>query len=117
MGAVRASEPRIRPFVLARGGKRPPRNRYGTVTPASPPMPGPPRQPVADGELLVLLDGAATFGEIAPLRRECALAGLWQIRFLGMRDARTRVKLPSHLPFDGASFPASAAPPASDSTT
>ncbi|MEC7582712.1 MAG: hypothetical protein VYE77_00210 [Planctomycetota bacterium] len=57
-------------------------------------------QPVSDGELLVLIDGEATWGQVAPLIVVCAKAGIWQIAFVGQRDAKTRCKLPTHLPFD-----------------
>ena len=58
------------------------------------------QQPVSDGELLVLIDGEATWGQFSPLIFACAKAGIWQIAFVGQRDAKTRCKLPTHLPFD-----------------
>ncbi len=58
------------------------------------------RQPVCDGELLLLVDGPATWGEIAPLYMLFARAGIWRISFVAQQDAKTRWKLPANLPFD-----------------
>lgn len=63
-------------------------------------QPGDHQQPVSEGELLVLIDGEATWGQFAPLIFVCAKAGIWKIAFVGQRDAKTRCKLPTHLPFD-----------------
>ena len=57
-------------------------------------------QPICDGELLVLIEGRTEWGQVLPLFWECARAGIWQLGFVGQQDARTRCKLPTHLPFD-----------------
>lgn len=57
-------------------------------------------QPVCDAELLFMIDGATPFGEVGGLLRACAKAGIWQLAFVGQQDAKTRWKLPTHLPFD-----------------
>lgn len=57
-------------------------------------------QPVCQGELLIALDGTTRFGEVSPLIRELARAGIWQFGFVGQKDRTTRFKLPTNLPFD-----------------
>jgi biopolymer transport protein ExbD len=54
-----------------------------------------------EGELLILLEGSACWGDFAPLYVQCAYAGIWQISLVGQKDLRTRFKLPVNLPFDG----------------
>lgn len=55
---------------------------------------------IRDGELLILLDGPTRFGDIAPLMIHCANKGIWQIAFVGQKNAKQRFKLPTHLPTD-----------------
>jgi hypothetical protein len=57
-------------------------------------------QRVCNGELLILLDGPTRFGDVAPLIMRCAHEGIWQIAFVGQRNAKLRFKLPTHLPTD-----------------
>ena len=57
-------------------------------------------QPICEGELLILLDGECQWSRFLPLLHECAKAGIWQIAIVGQKDAGTRFKLPTHLPFD-----------------
>lgn len=54
-------------------------------------------QSVADGELMLLLDGPTPWGEVAPLLSECARAGIWRIGLVAQKDAKTFVKLPTNL--------------------
>jgi len=58
------------------------------------------QQPICEGELLVLLDGECRWSRFRSLLQECAKIGIWQIALVGQKDARTRLKLPTHLPFD-----------------
>lgn len=57
-------------------------------------------QPIASGELLILLDGPVAFGDVAPLMVALMRAGIWQFGFVGQQDAKARFKLPTHLPVD-----------------
>lgn len=57
-------------------------------------------QAVCEGEVLIALDGATPFGDVSPLIREFARAGIWQFGFVGQKDRSTRFKLPTNLPFD-----------------
>lgn len=56
--------------------------------------------PVHEGELLVLVDGPAQWGDIAPIYMLCARAGIWRISLVGQKDMTTRFKLPTNLPVD-----------------
>lgn len=56
--------------------------------------------PVHAGEVLVLVDGPATWGDIAPIYMLCARAGIWRISLVGQKDLATRFKLPTNLPVD-----------------
>ncbi len=64
--------------------------------------PGRPFGPVTlyGGELLILLDGPATWHDIGPVFATCARVGIWQIAFVGT-DGKRRFKLPMHIPTDG----------------
>lgn len=55
---------------------------------------------VCAGELLVLLDGPSTWGDVGPLFHEFARCGIWRIGFVVRKDAHTFVKLPTNLPLD-----------------
>ena len=57
-------------------------------------------QPICEGELLILLDGECRWSRFLPLLMKCAKIGIWQIGIVGQKDASTRFKLPTHLPFD-----------------
>jgi len=57
-------------------------------------------QPVADGEVLVLLDGPTRWADFSPIYAQFAKAGIWRIGLLCQRDMRTRFKMPINLPFD-----------------
>ena len=57
-------------------------------------------QPVCSGELLLLLDGKTIWGDVRPCIWELARAGIWEIGFACRQDAKTIVKLPTHLPCD-----------------
>lgn len=54
-------------------------------------------KPLHDGELLVLVDGKESFGEIADVLRACAAAGIWRISVVGHKDGKTPRKLPLYL--------------------
>lgn len=62
-------------------------------------VPGIP-QKVTDGELLFAVDGPMRVREIAPWFVECARTGIWRLGFVCQKDAKTRVKLATNLPFD-----------------
>lgn len=53
-----------------------------------------------EGELLILLDGPATYDEMVPLLIHLSRAGIWRFGFVAKQDAKTYVKLPTNLPFD-----------------
>lgn len=55
---------------------------------------------ITDGELLLVLDGPALWGDIEPLIYAFAKAGIWQFGFACRKDATTFVKLPTSLPVD-----------------
>ena len=55
---------------------------------------------ICDGEVLLLVDGPARWGDIAPIYMVFARAGIWRISFACQQDAKTRWKLPANLPFD-----------------
>lgn len=57
-------------------------------------------QPICSGELLLLLEGKTTWGEVRPLILELARVGIWEIGFACRQDAKTIAKLPTHLPCD-----------------
>lgn len=57
-------------------------------------------QAICEGELLILLDGECRWSRFLPLLMKCAKIGIWQIGIVGQKDASTRFKLPTHLPFD-----------------
>lgn len=56
--------------------------------------------PIHDGEVLVLVDGPAQWGDIAPIYVLCAKAGVWRISLVGQKDMATRFKVPTNLPID-----------------
>jgi len=64
-------------------------------------MPQTSQFPVADGELLVLLDGPTLWDDFDPIYRQCIKAGIWRIGLVCQRDMRKRFKLSINLPFDG----------------
>ena len=53
-----------------------------------------------DGELLILLDHQARWGDTADLLMRCAYAGIWQLAFVAQKNRKTRFKIPAHLPTD-----------------
>lgn len=55
---------------------------------------------LCEGELLIALDGPATYGDMVPLMTQLARAGIWRFGFVAKQDAKTYVKLPTNLPFD-----------------
>jgi hypothetical protein len=55
---------------------------------------------ICDGELLLLLDGPATWADVAPLLMVCAQGGFWRLAFVVRKDAETFVKLPADLMVD-----------------
>lgn len=55
---------------------------------------------IYDGELLIALDGPVRMRDVSPWFVECAQAGIWRIGFVCQKDAKTRVKVPTDLPFD-----------------
>lgn len=55
---------------------------------------------LCEGELLIMLDGPATYAEMVPLLTKLAHAGIWRFGFVAKQDAKTYVKLPTNLPFD-----------------
>ena len=55
---------------------------------------------IADGEVLILLDGPTRWADFAPIYRQCIKAGIWRIGIVGQRDISTRFKLPMNIPFD-----------------
>lgn len=57
-------------------------------------------QSICSGELLLLLEGKTTWGDVRPLILELARVGIWEIGFACRQDAKTFVKLPTHLPCD-----------------
>ena len=58
------------------------------------------RQPVCDGELLLLFDEPVRWGEVVPFYHAFAKVGIWRLSFVGQKDPRARCKLPANLPFD-----------------
>lgn len=57
-------------------------------------------QKVFEGELLLLLEKATTWGDFVSIYAQCAQTGIWRISLVGQRG-KERVKLPIDLPFDG----------------
>lgn len=53
-----------------------------------------------EGELLIVIDGPATYGDMVPLMTQLARACIWRFGFVAKQDASTYVKLPTNLPFD-----------------
>lgn len=56
--------------------------------------------PIHDGELLILVDGPARWGDIAPIYMLCARIGVWRISLVGQRGPLQRYKVPTNLPVD-----------------
>jgi hypothetical protein len=56
--------------------------------------------PMFRGELLLLLDGPQTWGDVQSIYMACATSGIWQISFVGRTDAHRCSKLRVNLPVD-----------------
>lgn len=53
---------------------------------------------VMDGELLLLVEKGLRWRDVEPLFIHASLAGVWQLAVVTQKDAKTRFKLPMHLP-------------------
>lgn len=63
---------------------------------AVPPMPA-----LFGGELVLLVDGTVTWGEVVQIYTRCTKNGIWRLAFIAVDADGHRVKIPAHVPIDG----------------